>query len=497
MTAWNKGATLSGVALFLLFGSLARAQSLPEKAARAQAQMAAGEFAQAAKGYEELTRLMPGNPGLLMNLGMARHLAGDDRGAVTPLETAVKLPGVPPPAWLFLGASYLKLGRPAQALPPLRRFAALVPDHRESRQMLADAASATGQPIEAARHIRQLTEWEPAQPALWYSLGRAWEAGAGQLMAQLPPDSGYWLALAAENRNRNRQNRAGFLLYRKAQEKLPKLRGLHTAVAEIYRNTGHADWAGIELEREKALGTPACPSAECHYAAGRYLAVLDLPGVTPEHKYWKSRAAKALAGLAFEKLEALGGTVVRYRYQAERLREEGRHAEAVAAWREALALDMTDAALQFELATSLVATRELDEAARIVEGLLQADAQAAEFHQLRGEILLGQQQPEAALPYFAKAVALDSTVLPARASYGRTLLLAGRAADAIPHLLAALPLDEDASLHFQLARAYQATGQAALAQQYTAKVQTLRARLAADQQQIGAAAEITAPPASR
>jgi predicted Zn-dependent protease len=222
--------------------------------------------------------------------------------------------------------------------------------------------------------------------------------------------------------------------------------------------------------------------------------VLRSPLLTAEARYWKSRAASGLARQSFEKLESLGGTVVRYLYQAERLGEEGRHAEAVAAWREAVGLEPANPALVFELANSLLRTKQFDEASRLATDLIKADPRAAEFHQLQGEILLAQQQAEAALPHLAKAVELDGGVLTARASYGRTLLLAGRAADAIPHLRAALALDTDASLHFQLARAYQLTGQTGLAQQLTAKVQSMRAQAAEDQRRIESEAEIVAPP---
>lgn len=43
---------------------------------------------------------------------------------------------------------------------------------------------------------------------------------------------------------------------------------------------------------------------------------------------------------------------------------------------------------------------------------------------------------------------------------GRALMQMGRSTEAIPHLVAALPADSDGSLHFQLSRAYQETGQA-------------------------------------
>lgn len=478
-------------------GGAATAETLAEKSERAKLWMAQQRFAEAAGLYEELTKAVPGNPGLLLNLGMARHMAGQDAAAIAPLEAALRLQAIPP-AMLFLGSSYLRLGQPAKAVGPLKRFVAADPNHQEARQMLADAAASTGNHAEAAVHLTKLAEWTPDQPALWYSLGRTWQEVAAGHMEKLPQDSGYWLALAAENRNKRSQSRAGFLLYRKAIGKLPKQRGLHAAVAEIYRATGHEDWAKVEDGLEAGLGAPACKpvvTLECHFAAGRFREVLmaTLPVATMEARYWKSRAAGALAQAAFAKLAALGPSVAASRYEAESKRDDGRHQEAVEAWRAALALAPADQSLQFELANSLVAARDFDGAQEVATALLAADPAGPDFNFLQGEILMSQQQPERALPFLAKAVEADAKVLPLRASYGRALMLAGRGAEAVPHLEAALPLDTDASLHFQLARAYQAAGKAELAKAMMAKYQALRAREEEDRKKIEAEAEITAP----
>ncbi len=492
MSLWIKGVALHGAALFLL----AQSPEMLEKSGRAQLWMAQGRFADAAGLYEELTRALPGNPGLLLNLGMARHMAGNDAGALAPLEAALRIQPLPP-AFLFLGSSYMHLGQPAKAFAPLRRFVALQPDHREARQMLAEAATATGNHLEAAIQLARFADEEPAQPALWYSLGRAWQAAATGEMAALQENSGYWLALAADGRNKRRQSRAGFLLYRKAIEKLPRQRGLHAAVAEIYRAATHEDWAKVEESYEASLGTPVCkpaPTLECHFAAERHRQVLASPLSTPEARYWKARAARALAREAFDKMAALGPSVVSHRFNAESRREEGRSQEAAEAWRAAVALAPADQSLQFELATTLVLTKEFEAAQEIATALLAADPEGPDFNHLQGDILLSQQQPERALPFLAKAVQVDPKVLPARAAYGRALILTGRAAEAVPHLEAALPLDTDASLFFQLARAYQAAGKTELAKQTTAKVQAIRARQEADQRKIEDAAEITAPP---
>jgi len=66
--------------------------------------------------------------------------------------------------------------------------------------------------------------------------------------------------------------------------------------------------------------------------------------------------------------------------------------------------------------------------------------------------------------------------LRARASLGLAYARTSQAERAIPHLKAALELDADGSLHYQLARAYQATGQAELAKPILQKYQELQQR---------------------
>src|SRR5690242_11794396 len=95
---------------------LAQPQDLAAKSERGRALMAAGKFAEAVPIYRELSQAVPNNPGLLVNLGMALHLAGHSRQAIAPLETAIKLDQSIAPAWLFLGASLLDVGEPARAL---------------------------------------------------------------------------------------------------------------------------------------------------------------------------------------------------------------------------------------------------------------------------------------------------------------------------------------------------------------------------------------------
>src|SRR5213595_3949293 len=71
--------------------------------------MAAGRYAEAVPVYRELVDAVPGNAGLLLNLGMALHLSGQDQEAISRFDAALRLQPGSLPAALFLGASNLRL----------------------------------------------------------------------------------------------------------------------------------------------------------------------------------------------------------------------------------------------------------------------------------------------------------------------------------------------------------------------------------------------------
>ena len=68
---------------------LGQSEDLVAKSQRAKELMASGKFADAIPLYRELNRAVPNNAGLMLNLGMALHMAGEDRKAIPQLEAAV------------------------------------------------------------------------------------------------------------------------------------------------------------------------------------------------------------------------------------------------------------------------------------------------------------------------------------------------------------------------------------------------------------------------
>src|SRR5437016_465400 len=357
--------------------SLPQTDSLALKSQRAKQLMAEGNFAQAIPLYRELNQAVPNNPGLLLNLGMAMHMAGKEREAISELEAAVKLDPALAPAWLFLGTTRLQLGETAAGVEALNIFLHLQPDHREARQMLAGALLSLDRIEEATWQYQKLTEFDPDSPQAWYGLGRSYEALAGRAFDKLQeaaPQSSYSLSLLAEARLREQQFSSAFYLYRRALEKKPTLRGIHKAVAEIYRQTGHPDWASAEEKKESQLPAPECPTQtlECDYHAGHYneLIAAAKGDNTADSFYWRSRAYNELAVNAFTRLGQLPPSAELHELKAHIYNSQKRYAEAAGEWLEALKFSPTDAQIQKQLAISLKLGQDYGAALALLQDLL-------------------------------------------------------------------------------------------------------------------------------
>lgn len=466
--------TASVLVLILVSGQAAARPADPALAERSRAGkelMAAGRYAEAAAAYRELVRAIPGNAGLLVNLGMALHLAGRDQEAIPQLEAALRLDPGSLPANLFLGAANLRLGRGEAAIAPLQKAVRLQPDNVEARSMLAEALLGLERQAQAEPHLRRLTQLAPSDPAAWFNLGQTYEELAGRSFHDLlerDPESPLTLALVAEVRLDEGQRVAAFQLYRQAAERAPTMRGLHAALARIYKETGHADWAAVEQEKERRLGAPDCnrETLACAFAARKYRDVLAAvaPSKALDAPYWRVRAYNELAAEAFGRLTSLPPSVHSYEWRAETSRHQRRYAESAEQWRKALALAPGDPRLLTELGVTLRLNHDLAEAQRVFEQVVRADPDAPEPNFLLGDVLVAREQPARAIPFLEKAVRADPRAPHAQGALGRAYALVGRPADAIPHLKQSLESDADGSLRLQLGRAYQATGQVELAQ---------------------------------
>jgi len=446
----------------------ARAQDLAEKSHQAKALMDAGKFVEAASLYRDLVRAVPNNPGLITNLGLALDMSGDKAGAVREYQAALKLDRDQFPALVLLGGAYLDLGQPADAVGILERALKVQPGDLDAQESLGEALLASGRLGEAVRRFQALSDADPKNSKVWYGLGVCYEGLAQQSfdeLAKVAPGSAYWLDLVAESRLQNKQDYSAFYFYHQALAKMPQMRGVHAALAAVYQDAGHADWAAVEEQKERALPAPECSieKLECAFQAGRLREIADSTARSAEAYYWRTRAYNQLAVDAYVRLGELPPSRETHELKAKIAFNRRQYAEAAREWREALQLSPGDAYLEKELAIALYKSSDLAGAQALFERLLKEQPDSAELNFYLGDTLLNAQQPQAASPYLAKAVLRDPALLPAQRAIGLAYLQTGQAAKAIPHLKAALPVDDDGSLRYQLARAYQMAGEKELA----------------------------------
>ncbi len=490
------------LALFCFGASVwAQSEELVRDAQRARDLMAAGQYEQAIPIYERLVKALPGNPGLVLNLGLAEHMAGHEREAISNLESVLKAQPNHVPALTALAQARLALNEPKLAIGPLEKLAAADPKNREARGMLAAALLNAGRFEEAASRYREVADAGPNDPRAWYGLGMSYQGLAGSAfdrLQKIDPTSPYVSALVAGTRVQRRQYRSAFFFYSEALKQLPGLHGIHTALADIYRKTGHPEWGAREEAEERALAAPDCAQhrAECQFLAGKDVQLTVLPrsgAPNSENLYWQAMAANELALQAFFRLGQLPPSVELHQLKAEIARGQNQHLEAVKEWRAALELSPGNPRLEHELAVSLFMAADyhaaLDQAVR----LLKSDPHSPDMNFMAGDSLLRLEQPEQAVPYLRAALAADPRLRAADASLGLALARLGKSAEAVPHLERALELDDDGSLHYQLARAYQAAGAQAKARATMEAYQEILKRNQQAKEEVAREAQIGPP----
>ena len=469
-------------------------------AAEARRAMAEKRFGEATEIYTQLLPLAPEDIGMLVNLGMARSLAGRHEQAIEPLSKVVaKEPGIFP-AQLFLGSSYLSLGKLESALGPLEAAAKIDARHVPVRRMLGDAYSSLERPARALPHRKKLTELEAENPANWAALGQTYEQLARQAFSWLQetaPESAYMVRLLGDVRFSAQQYPSAFYLYREALKRQPGWRGLHAAIAEIYRRTGRAEWAAAEEAKERALGEINCEAErfECLFAQRKFEELRHAAAglTTSQGYYWRTQANGRLAEKSFQRLENMPPSLAFHVTRAEVYKGRERFKDAADEWAQALKLQPRDANIEAELTIALYQSRQFEKAEPRLRALLEKRPNEADWPFMLGDILLSRQEVEDATPLLEKAAQLDPKLLAARHALGRAYMQLGRDADAIPHLKQALPLDNDGSLSYQLAQAYRSTGNREAAVPLLEQYQKIQAaqRQAAEEFQTGV--QITAP----
>ena len=317
----------------------------------------------------------------------------------------------------------------------------------------ADALLATSRFTEAEEHFKALAAIAPEEPKAWQGLGLSY-AGLSQACFQalqrVAPESPYVLVLLGDSNLKQMKYRSAYALFKAALARDKAIAGAYSGLAEVYRRTGHPEWAAIEDRQEQQPKQPDCgrsPEA-CAYLAGGYADAIGTPHTGAEALYWKTRAHEALALDAFNHLGRMPATPQIHELMAEAYTIRGQTHEAAQELREALQLDPGDARIEALYATALWRDHDYRVAQTLLEKLVAKDPNSAELYFELGDALLQQDEAARAVAILGKAVQLNPHLLPAQASLGRAYMANGHPSEAIPHLRPAAPIDADGSLHF-------------------------------------------------
>lgn len=171
----------------------------------------------------------------------------------------------------------------------------------------------------------------------------------------------------------------------------------------------------------------------------------------------EGQSDSAHAAEAWARLEALPPSLQLHLHRAQIHDREERWRESAVEWQAALRFDPGNGRLRLGHAWALYRCHDYQAAIAALDGPPPQQSADAQF--LRGASLLNLQQPAAAIPILRTAISASPDHTAAKAALGQALLQTGKPLEAISFLKDGLSGDTDGTLHFQLFRAYQLTGQ--------------------------------------
>ena len=461
------------VTALALAGGPAFCQDPGQEAQRAQQAMVDGDYRQAIDIYSRLSAAFPQNLDIKRNLGLALHSAGRSSDALRCFNLILQRNPRDKAALLFSGIELSNLHEPAKAISNLTKF--LEEDGQTPAAFLARGRTylSINDFKSAAKDFAKAADLEPDNMKAWEGLGKAY-LSAAQAAFQAVEEHGVfsaeWYGLLARSYLSAEDYQTAFRFFHEAESRAPDLPGIHAGLAEVYRQTKHADWATVESAKERPATVPASTDLR-----RKYMDALD----------FQQRAAEALARLARNPETPEYHALLGLAYRMQR-----RDIDSADEFRHALALSPENSILKLELATSLSVTKSCDAAVPLLQDVLKTDPNSTEANHVLGECLIDQDRPRDAIPRLQAALKQDPHLLPAESALGRAYLHSGNYRDAVIHLKNVIELG-DPSILYQLSQAYAKLGDQKTSADYRAQYKIRVAQIRQANQ--APAGEITPP----
>jgi tetratricopeptide (TPR) repeat protein len=460
-------------ALFLLMWGI---EDPATEAREAKEAMAAGNFARAIALYSDLSRSFPQNLDVRKNLGLALHSAGRYEDALRCFQGILSRAPNDRVALLFGGIELTAAHRPAEAISTLTKL--LGEDKRNVNALIArgQAYLSIDEFDAATEDFSKATEWDSSSLRALGGLGRAYIGAFQKTFQWIEVNgalSGEWYALLGRSALASGDQKRAFWLLHEAEARSADLPGLHNSIAEVYRSSGHQDWAAVELQHEKQKTGGA-------------------ESLTPiRRQYLRAIQLQEKSSQVLDKLAKYPDTAEYHSLAGAALRLQGRDTESATEFRRAVQLSPANSVLKIDLSTSLWLAKDCKPAIAILEDVLRGDPSSAEANHIMGECLDTENHPSEAIPFLLAALRSNPKLLPAEAGLGRAYFHLGKYNNAVQHLRRATSLG-DPNVLFQLATAYRKIGLGKESTRYLEEYKRVSAR-ARDASLAAATTEITAP----
>ncbi len=225
--------------------------------------------------------------------------------------------------------------------------------------------------------------------------------------------------------------------------------------------------------------------ASCSFYAGDFLTTSRIaerqkanPATLVRGLYWETKADQKLAIATLTRAGEIDPNSPQMHVLAgDVFRQKRRWSEAEAEYRKALAIDPTKRGARLSLAIVLFTELKTDEALEITNSLLAEAPEDPEANLLAGEILVQGHKFEEAESYLTKCKNLDPDLVPRlHVLLGQVYAATNRISQAISEYKLGLASDADGSIHYQLARLYEKSGDKDAAEEEIRISQQLRKR---------------------
>jgi tetratricopeptide (TPR) repeat protein len=202
------------------------------------------------------------------------------------------------------------------------------------------------------------------------------------------------------------------------------------------------------------------------------------PRTEEEGLFWSILAQQRLALLALSYAGEVEPNSVRlHELLAESYRDRERYADAEAEYQISLDINPKEFAALIGSATNYLQELKIDHAREMIQKALVLHPADAEANYIMGEVLIAEHKFSESEPYLRAGLSAKTELVPRiHALLGQVYAFQGDTKRAIDEYKLGLSSDDDGSVHFQLGRLYQKTGEKELAANAFAESKTLNQR---------------------